>query len=191
VRAFYSTAAVLAAAAIVSSLASPVLAKSQPRPQNPIEKFFSGFSGGSEGGGHRGGHHHHGKKTYTDIPGTPATEGTKATETIVYFGTCNNLAGVQQAGNADANGFCLPFESLVGSEASAGSPGSGPSCAVTTRSRPTPSLGRMSSGGSNGTETTTIVSGTCDSIKPQKPDWPNHPPEEVPPSDFPPGSTPQ
>lgn len=32
----------------------------------------------------------------------------------VQFGTCLNLAGVQQAGDADGDGNCLPAQSLAG-----------------------------------------------------------------------------
>lgn len=68
---------------------------------------------------------------------------------------------MQQAGNADENGFCLPFASLVGSEGSAGSPGSGPSCAVTSSSQQPMTRGRNS----GSSETPVILSGTCDSVK--------------------------
>jgi hypothetical protein len=191
-RAIQSAVALLAAVAIVSTFSTPVLAKSKTKPPQDffqgLSNFFSGESGsygggngyygGSYSGGSGGGHHKN--KIYNDIPGTAAIPPSKATNTIVYFGTCNNLAGIQQAGNADADGFCLPYESLIGSEASAGSPGSGPSCAVTTKSKSwsQPSGGERSyGGGPTWTETTTIVSGTCDSVKAAEP--PKWQPKEI------------
>jgi hypothetical protein len=194
--------AILATAVLVLGATAPVMAKSKPQPRpdffEGLSNFFSGegfekgprkpggsYGGGSYGGGGGGEGGYNGggfgffsghvKKDYTDIPGTPGTPATKATDTIVYFGTCKNLAGIQQAGNADEDGFCLPFESLVGSEASSGTPGSGPSCAVTTStkswSQPSESARGFNGGGYGGTwtQTTTIVSGTCDSVKAAEP----------------------
>ncbi|MFY8030246.1 MAG: hypothetical protein ACOVO5_00270 [Devosia sp.] len=185
-RVIQTSVALLAAAALVSSMATPALSKSKPRPQQDFFESISNFFGGSHGGGGNGGGHHK-NKTYNDIPGTAAIPPSKATNTIVYFGTCNNLAGIQQAGNADADGFCLPFESLVGNEGGGGSPGSGPSCAVTTKSKswsqPSGGEGRYG-GGPTWTETTTIVSGTCDSVKAAEP--PKWQPKEDNPPELPP-----
>lgn len=182
--------AVLAAAVMLSTLASPAMAAGK---KGGGDSFFSNFGsvfdfgggdrrGGSNGyntpkpnnhfgwgdqndrkgkgkGGKGGGHQ--GWMTFFDNPGTPPTSGTN---TIVYFGTCLNLAGFQQAGNAGDDGDCLPFESLVGSE---GSPGSGPTCTITKTTKShgggTPSFARGSNGNHQGGSTTSseTVSGTC------------------------------
>jgi hypothetical protein len=183
-----ATVAVVATAMILSSLANPALAAGKKgggdnffnnfggffdsfgsdNKRHP-PKFggpsFSGFPfGGGYGGG--GGGKHHGKKgsaSYTDNPGSPGVSGTN---TIVYFGTCLNQAGFQQAGNADTDGFCLPYESLTGNE---GSPGSGPSCTITTTSKshggggvPTYARGGSEGGyGGGSTTSSQTVSGTC------------------------------
>lgn len=58
---------------------------------------------------------HHRKKTFTYIaPDGPGPDG------ATYFGTCLNLAGFQQAGNAGADGFCLPYGSIVSSVSGSG-----------------------------------------------------------------------
>lgn len=108
-----TTVAVLATAAIIASVATPAAAGGK--------KYF-GFW----------------KYDWSQVtifnPGTPAVPYSPPTDTITYFGTCLNLAGYQQAGNADADGYCEPFESLVGNEgtpASPGTPGVPSSCSVT------------------------------------------------------------
>ncbi len=50
---------------------------------------------------------------------------------MTYFGVCKNLAGVQQAGNADANGFCETFGSIIETVPDAGIPDVGASCTKT------------------------------------------------------------
>ncbi len=68
-------------------------AHKKPRPPHPVKSWITsefhpfqpGYTTGSETGGK------------------------------VQFGTCLNLAGVQQAGDADGNGICLPAETLAGS----------------------------------------------------------------------------
>lgn len=160
--------AALATAAILASLTTPALAG-----KGGGNGFFNGFGsffnfdggGGPKGykpwggGGYGGGYNKHGNKSYQDNPGTPASPGTN---TIVYFGTCLNLAGFQQAGNAGPDGYCLPFESLVGNE---GSPGSGPTCTVTTTQKSYSggemSFASSSYGGGSATTTTETVAGTC------------------------------
>lgn len=171
-----TTVAVLATAAMLSSLASPAMAGKKGGGNNFFDNLgsmFDSFGGGGDGykppkyngpsfggGGHGGGSHggKKGSRSYTDNPGSPASS---PTNTIVYFGTCLNLAGYQQAGNAAEDGYCVPFESLVGNE---GGPGSGPTCTVTTtkKSHGGGSMG-YARGSGNGGETTTTetVNGTC------------------------------
>lgn len=186
--------AVMAAAVMLSTLASPAMAAGKKgggdsffdnlgsifdfggdnrrggsngyNPPKPNHQFGGGdgYGKGKGKGKGKGGGHHGGPfdVTFWDNPGTPRTSGTN---TIVYFGTCLNQAGVQQAGNAGDDGYCLPFESLVGSE---GNPGSGPTCTITKTKKShgggTPSFARGSKGGSYGGSTTSeteTVNGTC------------------------------
>jgi len=212
-----ATVAVVAAAVMISSLSNPALAAGKKSggdnffgKSNPITEFFKGFQdnndrgrgyGGGYGGGSGGGWHPgggngggggggkgKGQRTFFDNPGSPATEGTSPTNTIVYFGTCLNLAGFSQGGNAGPDGFCLPYESLVGNEGNPGSPGSGASCTITTTSKSGggggyPTTSARGSGGSEGgygqpSSSSETVSGTCAAYQaanppPNKPghDW--------------------
>lgn len=66
-----------------------------------------------------GGYHHHHKPKIQwfkiSTPYQPGYSTGSETGGKVQFGTCLNLAGMQQAGDADGDGNCLPAETLAGS----------------------------------------------------------------------------
>lgn len=142
---------------MLSTLSNPAIAAGKKHGGNDFVQALSSLFNSEHNGG--GKHHHFGKMTYQDNPGQQTGSDSN---TIVYFGTCLNLAGVQQAGNAGADGYCLPYESLTGSVKGATSP----TCTVTTTwgggGHETPSFARgKSKGGGGGGSKTETVSGTC------------------------------
>jgi len=121
-----TTVAVLATALMFSSLVGPAQAVSKYKSFDFLDIFGT--------------------------PGKPAQAGSSGTDTIVYFGTCKNLLGIVSAGNADDDGFCLPYESLTGDQgvsASGATAGSDASCQITKSW----SYGEYSEGGGSKTFT--------------------------------------
>ncbi len=114
-RIAHAVAATLAATLLVTSFASPALAGKKKLPDH-----FCVFGICYD--------------RNAATPGTPGYGGHSAVESDVQFGTCKNLAGVVGGGNADEDGFCLPYDSMIGISAvpaQAGTPGSPESCTVT------------------------------------------------------------